>query len=290
MSYAPVPSHSLPVNTLAFSLIVAGGSFAAGLLGSLTGLGGGIVIVPMLTLIFNVDLRYAIGASLVSVISTSSGAAASYVRNGLTNVRVGVILELATAIGALVGAVIAAYMSTSMLAILFGLLLLWIAYQSVQPREEHALLTTPDPWSKRLRLDGAFPTAKGKQPYSVKRVPGAFFFMFGAGILSALLGLGAGILKVIAMDQMMGLPFKVSTTTSNFMIGVTAAASAGLYLHRGYVDPTLAFPVMIGVLTGAMVGARLLGVTNTKHLRVLFTALVVIAALQMLYKGARGAI
>lgn len=278
------------MTTLAFALFILGGSFAAGLLGALTGLGGGIIVVPMLTLLFHVDLRYAIGASLVSVIATSSGAAAAYVREGYTNVRVGILLEVATTIGALVGAALAGIIPTSALAILFGLVLLYTAYRSMQQRTEHAILTTPHKWSVRLRLDSTYPTAEGLQPYSVDRVPQGFAIMGIAGILSALLGIGSGIVKVLAMDQMMRLPFKVSTTTSNFMIGVTAAASAGVYLHRGYIDPTIAFPVMLGVLCGALLGARILGTANTKRLRQLFTIVVVVMALEMLYKGATGGI
>jgi len=279
-----------PMTTLAFALLVAGGSFCAGLLGSLTGLGGGIVVVPMLTLLFHVDLRYAIGASLVSVIATSSGAAAAYVREGFTNVRVGILLEVATTIGALVGAAIAGYTPTSLLAILFGLILLFTAIRSIRPRQEHALLTTPDNWAARLRLDSTYPTAAGRQPYSVQQVPAGFGLMFIAGILSALLGIGSGIVKVLAMDQMMRLPFKVSTTTSNFMIGVTAAASAGVYLHRGYIDPTIAFPVMLGVLCGALLGARVLGIANPRRLRQVFTGVVIVMAAEMLYKGFTGSL
>ncbi len=274
--------------TLAF--LVTAGSFGAGMLGALTGLGGGIVVVPMLTLVFHVDIRYAIGASLVSVIATSSGAAAAYVREGFTNVRVGILLEVATTLGALAGAAIAGVTPTSILGMLFGILLLFTAYRSRQPHAEHALLTTPDKWAARLRLDSSYPTITGKQPYSVQRVPAGFGLMFVAGILSALLGIGAGIIKVIAMDQTMRLPFKVSTTTSNFMIGVTAAASAGVYLHRGYIDPTIAFPVMLGVLGGAMLGARILSRANTVRLRQLFTGVVVIAAVEMLYKGITGSL
>jgi uncharacterized protein len=279
-----------PMTAIAFTLLVAGGSFCAGLLGALTGLGGGIVVVPMLTLLFHVDLRYAIGASLVSVIATSSGAAAAYVREGFTNVRVGIVLEVATTIGALVGAALAGVTPTSFLAVLFGVILLFTAIRSMRPLHEHALLTTPDKWSARLRLDSTYPTAAGKQPYSVQRVPAGFALMFVAGVLSALLGIGSGIVKVLAMDQMMRLPFKVSTTTSNFMIGVTAAASAGVYLHRGYIDPTVAFPVMLGVLGGALLGARILSVANTILLRQIFTGVVVVMAAEMLYKGITGAL
>ncbi len=275
---------------LTITVLVAIGSFAAGLLGSLTGLGGGLIIVPMLTLLFHVDLRYAIGASLVSIIATSSGAAAAFVREGYTNVRVGILLEVGTVVGALVGAALAGITPTNVLAILMGVVLLFSAWRSRAVRTEHALLDQPDKWAARLRLDSTYPTATGKQPYSVMNVPAGLGLMFLAGILSALLGIGSGIIKVLAMDQMMRLPFKVSTTTSNFMIGVTAAASAGVYLHRGMIDPTIVLPVMLGVLAGALLGARLLAKVNVKMLRVLFTAVVVIMAVQMLYKGITGTV
>ena len=278
------------MTVLTLALLVAGGSFGAGLLGALTGLGGGIVVVPMLTLLFHVDLRYAVGASLVSVIATSSGAAAAYVREGFTNVRVGILLEVGTTVGALIGAAIAAVTPTSALAVLFGVVLLYTAVRSLRPRVDHTLLTTPDAWSSRLRLDSDYPTSNGRQPYSVRRIPAGFAIMFGAGVLSALLGIGSGILKVLAMDQVMGLPFKVSTTTSNFMIGVTAAASAGVYLRRGYIDPAIAFPVMLGVLGGALLGARILTRANPQWLRKVFTGIVVVMAIEMLYKGFTGSL
>ena len=267
------------------ALIVGGGSLGAGLLGALTGLGGGIVIVPMLTLVFGVDIKYAIGASLVSVIATSSGAAAAYVREGYTNVRVGILLEVATTLGALAGASLSGAIPSSYLALLFGILLLFTAYRSLHGQTVHEVLTTPDVWSTRLRLDSTYPTAAGKQAYSVQRAPAGFALMFVAGILSALLGIGSGIIKVIAMDQLMRLPFKVSTTTSNFMIGVTAAAGAGVMLHRGQIDPFLAFPVTLGVLAGALIGSRLLGTANPVRLRQLFTAVVIVMGLEMLYRG-----
>jgi uncharacterized membrane protein YfcA len=268
--------------------LVALGSFGAGMLGALTGLGGGIVIVPMLTLIFHVDLRYAVGASLVSVIATSSGAAAAYVREGYTNVRVGIFLEVATTVGALVGAAVAGMVPTSALAVLFGIVLLHSAYGTFQPHEDRIATDAPHPWATRLRLNSTYPGAAGKQPYVVQGVPRGFGLMFVAGVLSALLGIGSGAVKVLAMDRTMKLPFKVSTTTSNFMIGVTAAASAGVYLHRGYIEPELTFPVMLGVLAGALVGARILTVVHTRWLRMLFAAVVVVLAIEMLYKGITG--
>jgi uncharacterized membrane protein YfcA len=275
---------------LTITILVALGSFLAGLLGSMTGIGGGLIIVPMLTLFFHVDLRYAIGASLVSIIATSSGAAAAFVREGYTNVRVGILLEVGTTIGALIGATLAGITPTNVLAILMGVVLLFTAYRSVQTRHEHALLDTPDRWAAKLRLDSTYPSAGGKQAYSVQKVPQGFALMFLAGILSALLGIGSGIIKVLAMDQMMRLPFKVSTTTSNFMIGVTAAASAGVYLHRGQIDPVIVFPVVLGVLGGALLGARVLSRAPVKPLRILFTTVVVVMAAQMLYKGVTGGV
>jgi uncharacterized membrane protein YfcA len=276
------------MNVLLFTLILASGAFAAGLLGSLTGLGGGIVIVPLLTLVFGVDIRYAIGASLVSVIATSSGAAAAYVREGYTNIRIGMLLEVGTTVGALVGAYVAGLISPNAIAVIFSLVLFYSAYRSTRHREEHISTGPPDKWAARFRLDGTYPTPHGKQAYFVRGVPGGFGLMFVAGILSGLLGIGSGVVKVLAMDQVMRLPFKVSTTTSNFMIGVTAAASAGIYLSRGFIDPGLALPVMLGVLTGALVGARLLAGARTVILRRFFTVIIVVLAFEMLYKGITG--
>ncbi len=279
------------MNHLEFTLLVAAGSFVAGLLGSLTGLGGGVVLVPLLTLFFKVDIRYAIGASLVSVIATSSGAAAAYVKEGFSNIRIGMFLEIATTIGALAGAFLAAFISTRALAVIFGVMLLYSAYLSRKPRPRAQRNLPPDPLATRLRMNGDFPSEEGgMRRYNVQRVPAGFSLMFGAGALSGLLGIGSGAVKVLAMDQAMKIPFKVSTTTSNFMIGVTAAASAGVYLNRGYVDPGLAMPVMLGVLAGSMFGARILIKAETKILRVVFSLVIAVLGLQMLYKGLTGGI
>jgi len=278
------------MSVLTLALLVALGSVAAGVLGALTGLGGGIVIVPMLTVVFGVDIRYAIGAALISVIATSSGAAAAYVREGYTNVRIGMLLEVATTVGALVGAYLAAFLPTSTIAVIFGVVLLFSAYRAAQPHEEHAPDAEPHPLATRLRLNSTYPTPAGKRAYAVQSVPAGFSLMTVAGVLSGMLGIGSGALKVLAMDEAMRLPFKVSTTTSNFMIGVTAAASAGVYLHRGYITPGLALPVMVGVLCGALLGARVLPIARTASLRLLFTAVVVVLGLQMLYEGITGKI
>jgi hypothetical protein len=278
------------VSVLEFSLLVFVSSLIAGLVGALTGLGGGVVLVPLLTLFFNVDIRYAIGASLVSVIATSSGAAAAYVKEGFSNIRIGMFLEIATTIGALVAANLAARVSTQSIAITFGVVLLFSAYFSRKPRSQAERNLPPDAWATRLRLNGSFPDGEGARSYNVQHVPAGFALMFTAGTLSGLLGIGSGAMKVLAMDQAMRIPFKVSTTTSNFMIGVTAAASAGVYLSRGYIDPGLVMPVMLGVLTGSLLGAKLLVKLHVKWLRLGFSMVIVLLAFEMLYKGITGKI
>jgi uncharacterized membrane protein YfcA len=275
------------LNVLAFTVLIAVGSFVAGFLGALTGLGGGVVIVPLLVVVFKIDLPYAIGASLVSVIATSSGAASSYVREGYANIRIAMLLEIATTVGGLVGAglVALAFVPTHALEIIFGLVLAVSAWSALWgPHDDH-LAAHSNSIAQRLQLDGSYPTTEGPCPYHVQRVPLGFGLMFVAGILSGLLGIGSGALKVLAMDQAMRIPFKVSTTTSNFMIGVTAAASAAVYLGRGYIDPGLALPVVLGVLVGSVLGARALLVIRVPILRVVFGVVILLLAVQMILKG-----
>jgi uncharacterized protein len=273
------------MTNLDFSLLVFCISATAGFLGALTGLGGGVVITPALTILLGVDMRYAIGASLVSVIATSSGAAAAYVREGFSNIRIGMLLEIATTLGALLGAFLTTRVPTSALAVILGVVLLHAAWQSHRPPPEHHGGASADPLATRLKLNGSYPTPEGRQRYYPRRVKTGFGLMFGAGMLSGLLGIGSGALKVIAMDQAMRVPFKVSTTTSNFMIGVTAAASAGIYLSRGYIAPGLAMSVMLGVLAGSMLGARELIGARTRVLRLVFSIVVGILALEMIVSG-----
>jgi len=277
------------MTVLEFSLVVYLISAVAGFLGSLTGLGGGVVITPVLTLLLGVDLHYAMGASLVSVIATSSGAAAAYVKEGFSNIRVGMFLEIATTLGAVAGAHLTAVVPGSALAVIFGVMLLYSAWHSYQTPSDHPA-SQSDPLAARLRLDGTYPSPEGKIRYQVQRVKAGFSLMFGAGMLSGLLGIGSGAMKVIAMDQVMRIPFKVSTTTSNFMIGVTAAASAGIYLRHGYIDPGLAMPVMLGVLTGSILGARQLIGSGPRVLRWVFAGVVGVMALEMIYNGISGGI
>jgi uncharacterized protein len=276
------------MNILEFTSVVWLGSLIAGFLGSLTGLGGGVIIVPFLTLVFGVDIRYAIGASLVSVIATSSGAAAAYVKEGFTNIRIGMFLEVATTMGALIGAALAARVSTGIIAVIFGIVLIYSSYLSSRSRPVGAGDDHPDRLASLLRMDGSYPSLKGPVTYRVHAIPGGFSLMFIAGVLSGLLGIGSGAVKVLAMDQIMRIPFKVSTTTSNFMIGVTAAASAGVYLNRGYIDPGVAMPVMLGVLLGSLLGARVLAGAKTRILRIVFAAVILILGIEMVYNGLTG--
>jgi uncharacterized protein len=273
------------MSTPEFSLWIFLSSIIAGLLGSLTGLGGGVVIVPVLTVLFHVDIHYAIGASLVSVIATSSGAAAAYVREGYSNIRIGMFLEIATTIGALFGA----WLTTRVPTVVFGVVLLYSAWAAIRVQEHAHVTAPPDALATRLRMTGTMPIAGGPpQPYAAQRVPAGFSLMFLAGGLSGLLGIGSGAVKVLAMDQAMRLPFKVSTTTSNFMIGVTAAASAGIYLSRGYISPGLAMPVMLGVLGGSLAGSKILVHAKVKTLRLVFALVIVALGLEMVINSIRG--
>jgi len=264
------------------------GSFSAGLVGALTGLGGGVVIVPLLTSVFGVDIRYAVGASLVSVIATSLGSASTYIKKGYTNLRLGMFLEVATTIGALIGALIATHVTVKILSLILAIVLIYSAYLSQRPRPEQTEIVSPDPLAEYLQLNGTYPTPDGVIPYQVHALPAGFSIMVVAGVLSGLLGIGSGAFKVLAMDQAMRLPFKVSTTTSNFMIGVTAAASAGVYLTQGYIDPGLSMPVMLGVLPGAFLGARILIGAKTQILRIIFSFVLVVMALKMVYNSVLG--
>jgi uncharacterized membrane protein YfcA len=275
------------MNTLEFTVLIWAGGVAAGLLGALTGLGGGVVIVPLLTLVFGVDIRYALGASLVSVIATSSGAASAYVREGYSNIRIGMFLEIATTLGAIGGATLTAVLPPSVIAVIFGVVLLLSSYLSSRRPHDNPDCV-PDRLTARLRMDSTYPTAGGPKHYHVRNALGGFGLMSVAGVLSGLLGIGSGALKVLAMDLIMCLPFKVSTTTSNFMIGVTAAASAGIYLGNGYIEPALAMPVVLGVLPGSLLGSRILGGASVRVLRLIFTLTILALGIEMIYNGLSG--
>ena len=272
-----------------FILIIFLGAVVAGLLGSLTGLGGGVVVIPLLTLGLGVDMRYAVGAALVASIANSSGAAAAYIREGITNIRIGMFLEIATTIGAVVGALIAIYLPTSVVAVIFGVVLIFSAGMSLRKHDEKEKEGQKDSlWAEKLKLNGSYPVNGQVEHYKVINIAGGFSLMGVAGVVSGLLGIGSGALKVLAMDVVMKVPFKVSTTTSNFMIGVTAAASAVVYFQRGYIDPVIALPIIVGVLIGAFTGSKILVKARVRPLRILFSVVISILAVEMIYNGLTG--
>ena len=273
---------------LAFTLILLLAAYCAGLLGSLPGLGGGVVVIPVLTLGFGVDFHYAIGAALVASIATSSGSGSAYVKEGITNVRLGMFLEIATTIGAVCGASVAIYLNNNVIAIIYGLVLLLTAAMQQRRKSDHEGVMGSET-ARRLKLYGSWPQKDGTvKHYQLRHVGGGFGVMYVAGVLSGILGIGSGVLKVLAMDAMMKVPFKVSTTTSNFMMGVTACASAVIYVQRGIIEPGIACPVMIGVLFGALTGARLLKRMDVRVLRQIFCVAIVLVAVNMIWQGWAG--
>jgi uncharacterized membrane protein YfcA len=262
-------------------------SMTAGFLGSLLGIGGGIIIVPTLTLLFGIDIHYAIAASLISVVATSSGAAASYLKDHLTNLRIAVFLEMGTVVGAIFGFLMTSYIRADVLFILFGIFLFFSALMMLRKREEHMEVNN-HPWADRFRLDSSYPEGPGKiRTYKVAQVPLALLVMLAAGMLSALLGIGSGIFKVLAMDGAMKLPMKVSSATSNFMIGVTAAGSALAYFLRGDIRPEIASPVAIGIIAGSFLGAKAMSHISALRLRQVFVGILSIVSIQMILRGLR---
>ena len=271
-----------------FVFEVFGASVVAGFIGALGGLGGGILIVPLLTVGFGVDIRLAIGASIISVIATSSGAGAAYVRDHLTNIRVAMLLELATTVGAVTGAYLATRLKSDILFVIFGLtLLVSVVPLMFRLGEELPADVPDDALADKLRLHGEYPDAHlGRVvDYRVTGVRLGFPMMYAAGVVSGLLGIGSGVLKVLSLDTAMRIPMKVSSATSNFMIGVTAAASAGIYFWRGDVVPLIAAPVALGVLLGATLGARVLVRVSNRTVRYVFVPIVVVISIEMFLRG-----
>ena len=288
----PRGQHPDDVPGLHFSLLtvllIFAGSLAAGIIGSLAGLGGGVLLVPLLTIFFHIPIAFAIGASIVSVIATSSGAAATYVRGRLTNVRVGMLLQIGTTLGAISGAFLAGLLAPNLISIIFGVILLTsIASMVFKLGEELPQGVKNDRWATYFNLAGSYPDRRlGREvDYQVTRTPAGLTLMYLAGVVSGLLGIGSGSFKVLALDTLMRLPFKVSTATSNLMIGVTAAASAGIYFSRGDILPLLAAPVALGVLLGALIGARLLVRMSNKTLRLIFLPVLAATAIEMILHG-----
>lgn len=266
-------------------LILFFGAVAAGLLGSLTGLGGGVVIIPLLTLGFGIPMHYAIGASLISVIGTSSGSAVAFVKEGFTNLRIGMFLEIATTTGAIIGALISGILNPNTIGIIFASILILTVILNLRKKPDHQETLIEGSLEHRLKLFGTFPDKGVVKSYSARNTVSGFFMMIFAGVMSGLLGIGSGALKVLAMDNMMKLPFKVSTTTSNFMIGVTAVASSLIYFQRGEIIPVIVAPVLIGVVLGSLIGSKTLIISQTKKLKVVFAIVVSILSIYMMYNG-----
>lgn len=276
------------MDILTFTLIMLLAAYGAGLLGSLTGLGGGVVVIPVLTLCFGVDFHYAVGAALVASIATSSGSGSAYVKEGITNIRLGMFLEIATTLGAVAGAIIAVWLNNNVIAVIYGLVLILTGTMQFVKKQDHTGIQGSQV-ARRLKLFGTWPQKDGSlKAYELRNVGRGFSVMGIAGMLSGILGIGSGVLKVIAMDNMMKVPFKVSTTTSNFMMGVTACASAVVYVQRGNIVPGIACPVLIGVLLGALTGARLLKRLDVRVLRKVFALAVFMVAANMIYMGLTG--
>ncbi|MNU15434.1 hypothetical protein D3C71_35690 [compost metagenome] len=263
------------------------GAISAGLLGSLTGLGGGVIIIPLLTLGFGVPMHYAIGASLISVIGTSSGAAVAFVKEGFTNMRIGMFLEIATTSGAIVGALVSGMLNPNTIGIIFASILLLTVILNLKGKPDHQEPLIKGSLEDKLKLYGTFPDKGVVKNYAARNTVPGFFMMMFAGAMSGLLGIGSGALKVLAMDNMMRLPFKVSTTTSNFMIGVTAVASSLIYFQRGEIIPVIVAPVLVGVVVGSFIGSKTLMVSKTKKLKTFFAIVITILSVYMMYNGIR---
>jgi uncharacterized membrane protein YfcA len=276
------------VDLTTFTVAVLLTSVGAGVVGAILGLGGGILLVPILSIFYGVDLHYAMGASIISVIATSSGAAASYLRTGLSNLRIGLFLVLATITGALTGALLAGVVPVRLLELILGLALSYSAFTTIrQLHDELPEDVSADRLAVRFSLEGAYHDVRLQRhvSYRARRVAGGFVAMYGAGVLSGMLGIGSGAFKVLAMDYLMRLPMKVSTATSNFMIGLTAAASAGIYFSRGDIHVLIVAPVAVGVLVGAYLGTLLMSRMRNTTVRKLFLPIVVYLALTMILRG-----
>ncbi|MQS53023.1 sulfite exporter TauE/SafE family protein [Companilactobacillus mishanensis] len=263
---------------------------AAGCLGAVLGIGGGMIITPILTIMMGLDIKYAIGASIISVIATSSGSTIAYLKDDMLNLRVAMFLEIATTVGAIMGALLVGAFSSTFLYVLFGFFLLYSTYNMIRKlmsKKGEAVYTEQNSTVQKLKLaDSYYDKAEQKQvDYSLKNIPGGFIMMWAAGLASGLLGIGSGAFKVIAMDTIMKMPLKPSSATSNLMMGVTAAASATVYFFNGSIKPDIAGPLAIGVLVGATIGARLMQVLKPKVIRMIFVPIIFYMGLQMVLKG-----
>ena len=270
-----------------FDLIIIAVSIVSGCFGAMLGLGGGVILIPVLVSVLGVDVKSAIAASLVAVVTTSGAAALIRGRDSMSNYRVGVTLEVAAGLGAIAGAVLATLAPGDVLTMLFGVSLLATGALSWRAVDDTERVLPQTWWGRVLQLDGVEETKEGLKVYHVQKVPVGLGVMTIAGLLSGMLGIGSGAYKVLAMDTCMRMPFRVSTITSNFMIGITAASGVMVYLRDGMVDPTIAGPVLIGIVPGAMFGSWLVPKIHVSTLKKIFLVVIVLVGLQMMFKGGR---
>ncbi len=272
---------------LLFDLIIIAVSIVSGCFGAMLGLGGGVILIPVLVSVLGVDVKSAIAASLVAVVTTSGAAALIRGRDSMSNYRVGITLEVAAGLGAIAGAMLATIAPADVLTMLFGLSLLMTAGLSWRAVTDAAKVLPQSWWGRVLQLDGIEETKDGIRVYHVQRVPAGLGVMTIAGLLSGMLGIGSGAYKVLAMDSCMRMPFRVSTITSNFMIGITAASGVMVYLRDGMVDPTIAGPVLIGIVPGAMFGSWLVPKIHVATLKKIFLVVILFVGIQMMLKGGK---
>lgn len=272
------------------ALLMLGVGIFAGIMGSILGIGGGMIVTPIVTLAMGLDIKYAIGASIIAVIATSSGSTIAFLKDDVLNLRVAMFLEIATTIGAIIGALLTGAFDPMILYILFGSLLVfssWNMYRKMRSGQEVLQQVTADKWAEKFNLNSSYYDKNTKQQvdYQVENVPGGFLIMLGAGLASGMLGIGSGAFKVMAMDGAMKMPLKPSSATSNLMMGVTAAASATVYFFNGSIRPDLAVPLALGILGGSTIGTRIMQVLPSKIIRLIFIPILLYLGLQMILKG-----
>ena len=272
------------------ALLMLGVGIFAGIMGSILGIGGGMIVTPIVTLAMGLDIKYAIGASIIAVIATSSGSTIAFLKDDVLNLRVAMFLEIATTIGAIIGALLTGAFDPMILYILFGSLLVfssWNMYRKMRSGQEVLQHVTADKWAEKFNLNSSYYDKNTKQQidYQVENVPGGFLIMLGAGLASGMLGIGSGAFKVMAMDGAMKMPLKPSSATSNLMMGVTAAASATVYFFNGSIRTYLAVPLALGILGGSTIGTRIMQVLPSKIIRLIFIPILLYLGLQMILKG-----
>ncbi|KZT90568.1 Arginine/ornithine antiporter ArcD [Lactiplantibacillus plantarum] len=270
--------------------LMLGVGVIAGIFGAILGIGGGMIVTPILTLGLGLNIKYAIGASIIAVIATSSGSTIAYLRDEMLNLRVAMFLEIATTVGAVLGAVLTGVLNATFLYFLFGALLVFTTYNMIRKlmsKNGELPSVKDDKLATQLNLNGTYyDKALNKQvDYQVENVPGGFSMMFGAGFASGLLGIGSGAFKVLAMDTIMHMPLKPSSATSNLMMGVTAAASAMVYFFNGSIKPGIAAPLAIGIIVGALIGSRIMMRLKPRLIRMIFVPVMLYLGIQMIAKG-----